>query len=83
MKDRSGTVKVMIGSRVRFINPETHHPQSHVWLRAFIKAAEGRDCFSKFKGKVWMLTKEGNWKEVCRNFSNLSYNDYLELSNKF
>ena len=59
---------------------ENRSPMSFKQLLGFLVCNGGRDCFNKFQGKVWMLTMEGTWKEVCKNIPDLSYNEYLKLS---
>jgi hypothetical protein len=57
-------------------------PNTFKKLLGFISMHGGRDCFSKFQGKVWMISREGCWVLVCKNVPDLTYSDYLELSKK-
>lgn len=58
---------------------ENKSPSNFKQLLGFLICNRGRDCFSKFQGKVWMITKAGKWKEVCRNIGDLTFIDYLNL----
>ena len=59
---------------------DNRNPHSFKELRGFLVCNNGNDCFSKAYGKVWKITKDNKWIEVCRNITDLSYNEYLKLS---
>lgn len=66
-------------SRFTKIDDNTN-PRSFKELRGFLMCNQGNDCFSKSDGKVWKITRDNKWIEVCRNITDLSYNEYLKLS---
>ena len=49
-------------------------------LLGFLKCNQGNDCFTKFQGKVWKITKDNKWEYVCNNIPDLSYIEYLNIS---
>lgn len=59
------------------------HPTTFAELRRFLVNNSGRDCFSKYQGQVWMITKEGNWRYVTRCLPDMNLNSYLKTSLKY
>lgn len=57
-------------------------PSSFKKLRGYLIDNGGYDCFSKWGGKVYKISRKGDWIEVCRNISDLTYNEYLKESLK-
>jgi hypothetical protein len=57
-------------------------PKTFKELLGYIVCNGGRDCFTKSHGKVWMITRTGNWEYVCRNITDLTFDEYLKLSLK-
>jgi hypothetical protein len=57
-------------------------PNTFKQLRRFLIENNGNDCFSKSFGKVWKITREGTWEEICRNLPDLTFEQYLEESKK-
>jgi len=62
------------------IDADNSYPATFRNLLGFLVCNNGRDCFAKFQGNIWMITREGAWERVCRNLSDLTYNEYLKLS---
>ncbi len=74
-------MKLTISNYGKFITiDENKRPKTFKQLRAFLVCNNGNDCFSKSFGKVYKITKNNNWIEVCRNIDDLSYKEYLKLS---
>lgn len=59
---------------------DNRNPHSFKELRGFLVCNGGNDCFSKSDGKVWKITRDNKWIEVCRNITDLSFNEYLKIS---
>ncbi len=57
-------------------------PNNFKELLGFLNCNGGKDCFSKFQGNVWKITKKGTWEKICKNIPDLSYNEYLNISLK-
>lgn len=55
-------------------------PNSFKELLGFLVCNKGNDCFAKFQGNVWKITRENSWKKVCKNISDLSFSQYLKIS---
>lgn len=72
--------EIYLNNRFTKINADTRSPRNFKELLGFLKCNNGRDCFCKFQGKVYMVTKDLTWKEVCKNVSDLTFNEYLKLS---
>ena len=57
-------------------------PHGFKELLGFLTCNGGKDCFSKFQGSVWKINTSGKWEYVCRNIPDLSFNEYLKISNE-
>ena len=68
-----------INNKFKFITGK-ENPRNFKELLGFLVCNKGRDCFTKFQGNVWMITKYGTFEKVCRNVSDLSFEEYLKLS---
>lgn len=72
--------ETFINGAFKMIDADKQTPRNFKELRGFLICNNGRDCFSKFQGNVWMISKEGLWVKVCRNVPDLTFNEYLKLS---
>lgn len=59
---------------------DNKNPNNFKELLGFLTCNNGVDCFSKFQGNVWKITKQGTWQKICKNIPDLSYNEYLKIS---
>lgn len=64
------------------IDADKKRPVTFKQLLGFLSCNQGRDCFAKFEGSVWMISREGTWIKVCRNIPDLTFNEYLKLSER-
>lgn len=63
-------------------NPKKH-PTNFKELRRYLINNGGMDCFSRVQGQIWMITKEGNWKFVCRCLPDLELEEFKIISLKY
>lgn len=75
-------VETISNGKFTTINPNLSRPKTFKQLRGFLVCNGGRDCFSKFQGNVWMISKTGNWEKIVKNIPDLTYNEYLKISLK-
>lgn len=73
------TLETFINGRFTKIDDQKC-PSNFKHLLGFLSCNSGYDCFSKFQGKVWKITRNGKWVEVCRNIPDLTYAEYLKIS---
>lgn len=59
---------------------ETSVPKTARQLLSYLSFAGGNDCFSKFSGGVYKITKQLTWVFVCRCYTDLSFGEYLKIS---
>ena len=59
---------------------EDRYPKSFKEIHKYLVNNGGRDCFAKYQGKVWMLTRQGNWRYICRCLGDITLENYLKLS---
>ena len=59
---------------------ENKAPRTFKELRGFLICNQGKDCFCKWGGNVYKITREGKWECVCRTLPSLSFKEYLKIS---
>ena len=58
------------------------YPTTFKQLRRFLILNNGNDCFSKFGGKVYKITRDNTWEEICTRITDLTFDEYLKISKK-
>lgn len=57
-------------------------PNTFKQLRKFLLENGGYDCFCKWGGEVYKITRGNSWVKVCRNITDFTYEEYLKESLK-
>jgi len=57
-------------------------PRSFKQLRVYLLKNDGFDCFSKWGGEVYKITRDNKWIKICRCLPDLTFEEYLKESKK-
>ena len=57
-------------------------PTTFKQLRKYLIENGGNDCFSKSGGYIFKIQKNNTWIKICRNISDLTFQEYLKESLK-